>query len=53
MFKIIIIILSIFIIGCGNKKPNQLPDDVVDRSQYPFPPNNEYEYPKEAKWSKK
>tara|TARA_B100000900_G_scaffold414751_1_gene442332 strand:- start:6541 stop:6693 length:153 start_codon:yes stop_codon:yes gene_type:complete len=47
MFKIIIILFSLFIIGCGNKKPNQLPNNTVDKSQYPFPPNDEYDYPEE------
>ena len=45
MHKFIIILLSIFIISCGNKKPNKLPEGVVDKSQYPFPPSDEYEYP--------
>ena len=45
MLKFIIILLSFFIISCGNKKPNKLPEGVVDKSQYPFPPTDEYEYP--------
>jgi hypothetical protein len=45
MLKFIIILLSFFIISCGNKKPNKLPEGVVDKSQYPFPPRDEYEYP--------
>jgi len=45
MLKFIIILLSFFIISCGNKKPNKLPEGVVDKSQYPFPPSDEYEYP--------
>mgnify|MGYP001208728817 CR=1 FL=1 len=45
MHKFIIILLSLFIISCGNKKPNKLPEGVVDKSQYPFPPSDEYEYP--------
>ena len=40
-----IIILSIFINNCGNQKPNTLPEGVIDKSQYPFPPNEDYEYP--------
>ena len=34
-----IILLSLFINSCGNKKPNKLPEGVVDKSQYPFPPS--------------
>ena len=45
MHKFIIILLSLFIISCGNKKPNKLPEGVFDKSQYPFPPSDEYEYP--------
>ena len=45
MHKFIIIILSFFIISCGNKKPNELPEGVVDKSKYPFPPSDEYKYP--------
>tara|TARA_B100001093_G_scaffold323948_1_gene309091 strand:+ start:92 stop:322 length:231 start_codon:yes stop_codon:yes gene_type:complete len=45
MLKFLIILLSFFIISCGNKKPNKLPEGVVDKSQYPFPPSDEYEYP--------
>ena len=40
-----IIILSISINSCGNQKPNELPEGVVDKSQYPFPPNDDYDYP--------
>ena len=47
MFKFIIIFLSIFLISCGNKKPNMLPDGVIDKSQFPFPPDENYEYPVE------
>tara|TARA_Y100001935_G_C17032830_1_gene373360 strand:+ start:429 stop:575 length:147 start_codon:yes stop_codon:yes gene_type:complete len=47
MSKIIIIIISIFIISCGNKKPNELPEGTIDKSQFPFPPNEEFDYPKE------
>ena len=45
MLKFLIILLSFFIISCGNKKPNKLPEGVVDKSKYPFPPSDEYEYP--------
>ncbi len=45
MFKIIIIIFSFFIMSCGNKKPNQLQEGVIDKSQFPFPPNDNYNYP--------
>tara|TARA_B100001057_G_scaffold285999_1_gene286177 strand:+ start:421 stop:648 length:228 start_codon:yes stop_codon:yes gene_type:complete len=45
MFKFIIILLSFFTISCGNKKPNKLPEGAIDKSQYPFPPNDEYDYP--------
>ena len=45
MLKSLIILLSFFVISCGNKKPNKLPEGVVDKSQYPFPPSDEYEYP--------
>ena len=45
MFKIITILLALFIISCGNKKPNKLPDGVIDKSIFPFPPSDEYEYP--------
>ena len=40
-----IILFSLFINSCGNQKPNKLPEGVVDKSQYPFPPSEEYEYP--------
>ena len=40
-----IILLSLFINSCGNQKPNKLPEGVVDKSQYPFPPREEYDYP--------
>tara|TARA_Y100000996_G_scaffold400157_1_gene369883 strand:- start:4841 stop:4987 length:147 start_codon:yes stop_codon:yes gene_type:complete len=47
MFKLIIIFFSIFFLACGNKKPNELSEGVIDKSQFPFPPNEEYEYPEE------
>ena len=48
MFKLLsILILSLFLISCGNKKPNRLPEGVIDKSQFPFPPDEEYEYPKD------
>ena len=34
-----IILFSLFINSCGNQKPNKLPEGVVDKSQYPFPPS--------------
>ena len=42
-------LLSILVLSlsCGNKKPNKLPEGVVDKSEFPFPPNDEYEYPEE------
>ena len=42
-----IFILSLTLASCGNYKPNQLPEGVIDKSQFPFPPNEEYEYPEE------
>lgn len=48
MKKVLIIIFCFSIISCGNKKPNKLPDGVIDKSNYPFPPNEEYNYPKET-----
>ena len=42
-----ILIISLSLISCGNKKPNKLPEGVIDKSQFPFPPNDEYKYPKE------
>ena len=50
MLKFLIILLSFFIISCGNKKPNKLPEGVVDKSQYPFPPNEEFTYPEGEQW---
>jgi predicted small lipoprotein YifL len=47
MKKMLIVIFCFSIIACGNKKPNTLPDSVVDKSNYPFPPDKEYNYPKE------
>ena len=47
MPKLFIIIISIFFIACGNKKPNKLPEGIIDKSQFPFPPNKEFEYPEE------
>lgn len=48
MLKLLsILALSLFLFSCGNKKPNKLPEGVIDKSQFPFPPNEEYEYAKE------
>ena len=48
MLKLLsILVLSLFLFSCGNKKPNKLPEGAIDKSQFPFPPNEEYEYPKE------
>jgi len=48
MYKIIsILILSFLLVSCGNKKPNKLPEGVIDKSQFPFPPSEEYDYPEE------
>lgn len=48
MLKLIsILIVSLSLISCGNKKPNKLPEGVIDKSQFPFPPNEEYKYPEE------
>ena len=40
-----IILFSLFINSCGNQNPNKLPEGVVHKSQYPFPPRDRYEYP--------
>ena len=45
MLKLTIVFFSIFFFACGNQKPNKLPEGVVDKSQYPFPPSDGYEYP--------
>ena len=42
---LLILVLSLSVFSCGNKKPNKLPEGVIDKSQFPFPPNEEYEYP--------
>ena len=48
MLKILsILVLSLSLLSCGNKKPNKLPEGVIDKSQFPFPHNEEYEYPEE------
>ena len=48
MLKLIpVLILSLFLLSCGNKKPNKLPDGVIDKSKFPFPINEEYEYPED------
>ncbi len=48
MLKLLsILVLSLSLFSCGNKKPNKLPDGVIDKSQFPFPPSKEYEYPEE------
>ena len=48
MLKFIsILIISLSLISCGNKKPNKLPEGVIDKSQFPFPPKDRYEYPEE------
>ena len=48
MLKLLsILVLSLFLFSCGNKKPNKLPEGAIDKSQFPFPPNEEYDYPKE------
>ena len=44
---ILILVLSLYLFSCGNQKPIKLPDGVIDKSQFPFPPNDEYEYPEE------
>jgi predicted small lipoprotein YifL len=46
MKKMLMVIFCFSIIACGNKKPNKLPSG-IDKSSYPFPPNKEYNYPKE------
>ena len=44
MLKLLsILVLSLSLLSCGNKKPNKLPEGVVDKSEFPFPPNDEYE----------
>ena len=48
MKKVLIIIFCFSMISCGNKKPNKLPDGVIDKSTYPFPPNEEYHYPNDT-----
>ena len=46
MYRLIsILVLSLILFSCGNQKPNRLLDGVIDKSQFPFPPNEEYEYP--------
>ena len=45
LLSILVLYMSLF--SCGNKKPNELPEGVIDKSQFPFPPNDEYEYPEE------
>ena len=48
MLKLLsILFLSLSLLSCGNKKPNKLPEGAVDKSEFPFPPNDEYEYPEE------
>ena len=47
MLKLTIVFFSIFFFACGNQKPNKLADGVIDKSQFPFPPNEEYIYPEE------
>ena len=48
MLKLLtILLLSLSLLSCANKKPNKLPEGVIDKSQFPFPPNEEYEYPEE------
>ena len=47
MKKMLMVIFCFSIIACGNKKQNKLPDGAIDKSSYPFPPNKEYNYPKE------
>ena len=48
MLKLLsILVLSLSLFSCGNKKPNKLPEGVIDKSLFPFPPNDEYEYPEE------
>ena len=42
---LILLILSLLIFSCGNKKPNKLPEGVIDKSVFPFPPNDDYDYP--------
>ena len=46
MLKLLsILVFCLTLLSCGNKKPNKLPEGVIDKSQFPFPPNEEYEYP--------
>ena len=48
MLKILsILVLTLSLLSWGNKKPNKLPEGVIDKSLFPFPPNDEYEYPEE------
>ena len=48
MLKLLsVLVLSLSLFSCGNKKPNKLPEGVIDKSQFPFPPDEEYEYPKD------
>ena len=48
MLKLLsILVLSLSLFSCGNKKPNKLPEGVIDKSKFPFPPDDEYEYPEE------
>jgi len=42
---LILLILSLLIFSCGNKKPNKLPEGAIDKSVFPFPPNDDYDYP--------
>ena len=42
-----ILIITLSLLSCGNKKPHKLSEGVIDKSQFPFPPNEEYEYPEE------
>lgn len=43
----VIFIISLFLYSCGNQKPNSLSEGIIDKSQFPFPPNQEYDYPEE------
>lgn len=45
-FFIIIILLGL-LISCGNRKPNILEEGEIDISDFPFPPNPDFKYPKE------
>ena len=42
-----ILFLSLSLLSCGNQKPIKLADGVIDKSQFPFPPDEDYEYPEE------